>query len=49
MCPEGVKTFLLSLWKTLPAVIRWGKYYESVCRQVCVTLGQSCYVYFLKH
>lgn len=26
----------------------WGEYYESVRRQVCVTLGQSCYVYFLK-
>lgn len=25
MHPEGVKTFLLSLWKTLPAVIRWGE------------------------
>lgn len=25
-----------------------GGYYESVCRQVCVTLRQSCYVYFLK-
>lgn len=25
MGPESVKTFLLSLWKTLPAVIRWGE------------------------
>lgn len=47
LCPESVKTFLLSLWKTLPAVIWWEKYYESVCRQVCVTLGQLRYVYFL--
>lgn len=25
ICVQGVKTFLLSLWKTLPAVIRWGE------------------------
>lgn len=36
MCPEGVKTFLLSLWKILPAVIRWGEIFwvclpASVC------------------
>lgn len=29
---KGVKTFLLSPWKTLPAVSGGGKYYESVCR-----------------
>lgn len=45
---RGVKTFLLSRWKTLPAVIRRVKYYASVCWRVRATLGQSCHVYFPK-